>query len=799
MYDFYASGKVNLKPTTSICNSVINSWISNNAKGYNIPGQGEGRGLQTARQAQQMLKEMENSSSSRPDTITYNTVIKGWSKSNGGLEAAVAAEKLLNIMLRKGGRIKPDVISYSSVIYCWAKSGHPDAAIEAERLLEDMIKLSSVSSDNPQPNTQTFSIVIYAWAQSTNHPNAADKAQEILSNMEQMYLSSLKNANSDKNFNNNVPQPNCVTYTTVINALAKCGGGADAARKAEKLLDRMHHLYNTGINCSVKPSIVTYAAVIDCWAKSGLEETAAERADSILENLILLYQSDPKRHADLKPNTSVFNTVINAWAKCPRNGAFQAHKRLISMEQLYINGTFDTKPDKISIGTVMNAYAKYGCGEDAADMAEQLLYKMQKLYDEGDASMRPDAYSYGSVIALWSRIESENHATAAERADSILQNMIQLYESNPIQLADLCPDAQIFSYVISAYAKVGGSLAARKALTLLTKMESMCKTMPNAITYTTVIKALAKSGDGANAAKQAERILQKMKELYKSGNVNSKPDVVTYNAVINCWAQANHPNATVRAESILTDLVRDYKSDPIKNADLSPDTQIFSTVINVWAQEQQHSPLGNTRAAVKAQSLLADMEQLYADGISNAIPNSITYTTVIKAWAKSGDGERAAIEAEKLLRKMHELQNSGKEYVHLKPDIVTYNTVINCWAQLHEPDAAARAEEILSDMIEIYRSNPIANAHLKPDVHIFNSAISAWAKSGAETAALRAQALLNDMENYCNEGIFDTKPDRKTYSTVIDTWMKAGCEGEHAKVEIEKLLQKLNQLSNSEL
>jgi hypothetical protein len=102
-------------------------------------------------------------------------------------------------------------------------------------------------------------------------------------------------------------------------------------------------------------------------------------------------------------------------------------------------------------------------------------------------------------------------------------------------------------------------------------------------------------------------------------------------------------------------------------------------------------------------------------------------------------------------------------------------------------------------MIEIYRSNPVANAHLKPDVHIFNSAIIAWAKSGAETAALRAQALLNDMENYYNEGIFDTKPDRKTYSTVIDTWMKAGCEGEHAKVEMEKLLQKLNQLRTSEL
>jgi hypothetical protein len=795
MYNIYESGQVKLKPTTSICNSVINSWINNNnnnSKSNNFSG----RGVNVALKAQAMLKEMERSSTTKPDTITYNTVIKGWSKSNGGVEAAIEAEKLLQIMLQKGGRVKPDVITYSSVIYCWAKSGHPDAAIQAERILEDMIQRSSTSSHHPRPNTQTFSIVIYAWAKSF-HPNAADKAQEILSNMEQMYLSSLADMNKGNRNNNYVAQPNSITYTTVINALAKSGGGADAARKAEQLLDRMYQLYENGTNISLKPTIVTYAAVIDCWAKSGLEEMAAERADAILENLIHLYQSDPKKHADLRPNTSVFNTVINAWAKCSRNGAFRAHKMLSTMEQLYKDGIFDTKPDKISYGTVMNAFVKSGSGVDAAIMVEQLLDKMQKLYDAGDVSMRPDAYAYGSVISLWSRIESVNHAAAAERADAILTNMIRLHQSNPRKHADLCPDAQLFSYVISAYAKIGGSKAAHRALTLLTNMETMCKSMPNAITYTTVIKALSKSGDGASAAEEAEKILQRMTQMYKSGVVNTKPDVVTYNAVINCWAQSNHPNATMRAESILTDMIRNYQSDPIKNADLSPDTQIFSTVINVWAQQQHHSPLGNTQAAMKAQSLLTDMEQLYEDGISNAIPNSITYTTVIKAWAKSGDGEHAAMEAEKLLKKMHELHNLGSEYVHLKPDVVTYNAVINCWAQLHKPDAASRAEEILTDMIKTYQSDPVANAQLKPDAQIFNSAINAWAKSGAETAALRAQALLNDMENFFNEGVFDTKPDRKTYSTVIDTWTKSGYDGEHAKVEVEKLIYKLKQLDDA--
>lgn len=121
-----------------------------------------------------------------------------------------------------------------------------------------------------------------------------------------------------------------ITYNVVINSLAK-SGGKGAASEAEKLLSRMHALYEMG-DPDVKPNIgtsvlwfsrswmlrrfpspcvcsVTYGSVIDSFAKSG-EPGAASRADSLLANMIQLHQSDPVRHADLLPNTFVFNTVI---------------------------------------------------------------------------------------------------------------------------------------------------------------------------------------------------------------------------------------------------------------------------------------------------------------------------------------------------------------------------------------------------------------------------------------------------------------------------------------------------------
>ena len=68
----------------------------------------------------------------------------------------------------------------------------------------------------------------------------------------------------------------------------------------------MHQLHEQG-DPDIKPNVVTYGAVIDSYAKSG-EKGAASRADNLLAQMIQLHQTDPVKHADLRPNTYVFNT-----------------------------------------------------------------------------------------------------------------------------------------------------------------------------------------------------------------------------------------------------------------------------------------------------------------------------------------------------------------------------------------------------------------------------------------------------------------------------------------------------------
>lgn len=135
-----------------------------------------------------------------------------------------------------------------------------------------------------------------AWAKRGGK-EAAVRAQKLLDNMHALY--DAEGVDDAK--------PDTISYNVVINAIAK-SGAKGAAQEAESLLDKMHALHEAG-DPDIKPNVVTYGAVIDAYAKA-MDAGAAPRADSILANLIRLYQSDPVANSDLRPNTYVFNVSI---------------------------------------------------------------------------------------------------------------------------------------------------------------------------------------------------------------------------------------------------------------------------------------------------------------------------------------------------------------------------------------------------------------------------------------------------------------------------------------------------------
>ena len=98
--------------------------------------------------------------------------------------------------------------------------------------------------------------------------------------------------------------------------------------------------------------------------------------------------------------------------------------------------------------------------------------------------------------------------------------------------------------------------------------------------------------------------------------------------------------------------------------------------------------------------------------------DSSSATSLVDAWAKSGEGGTAAQKAESILQSMHALYlKTGHDF--LRPTTGIFNAVINAWARSKESIAPSRAEQILDWMDKLHRTNP--SIQIRPDKFTYNT------------------------------------------------------------------------------
>ena len=219
-------------------------------------------------------------------------------------------------------------------------------------------------------------------------------------------------------------------------------------------------------------------------------------------------------------------------------------------------------PSVVPISAVMNAWAKSKSAQGAS-MVELWLLRAQEESDAGNKRVVPTSkmytmagkcQSYAMVIQgyeyimlilpcffffpsvdAWAR--SGEGGPAAQRAEALLQQMNQLYQTGGDE--NLCPTTGIFNAVINAWARSKERIAPVRAEQILNWMQTLNPKLgvqPDKYTFNTVIHAYAVRG-GTDAAVKAQELLARMHKLFHEGNLSSKPDVISYNVVINCWAK----------------------------------------------------------------------------------------------------------------------------------------------------------------------------------------------------------------------------------------------------------------------
>lgn len=206
--------------------------------------------------------------------------------------------------------------------------------------------------------------------------------------------------------------------------------------------------------------------------------------------------------------------------------------------------------------------------DDAPDRAEELL---ERIIQENLAHNHHAVLTITMFNSAMNAYSKRGDPTGVQR---ILRRMEYL-RANNAHLAHLKPDVFSMSTLATAWAKSKSPEAALKAQYILEYME-VKKLNPNTITYNAVLSALAQ-GNQVDKAIRAEDIVNQMKERSEA-NEDCRPDIYSYQTLIQAWAKTTLPGSPQKAEQILRYMDEEAEKG---QSGLSPNVYCFTSKFRV--------------------------------------------------------------------------------------------------------------------------------------------------------------------------------------------------------------------------
>lgn len=231
------------KPSVYTYNNVCHAYIKVNAKINN----------RSVNAVSRIVKYMEENWKEqpliKPDSFTYNTLIKAWNMS-GNLQTVEQIEQVLDRMeaVLEGGTVSNK--NFNTVLNAYAKSKEESAVENALRLFERM-----KASKLVEPDTITYTTILECLSKCNRLDFAADKALEILHEIKSAYETTRKVS----------MMPNSRTFSMAILTITK---SPDRIVQARELLDQLIALYHETKEPTLRPTAHAYNYVINCAANA---------------------------------------------------------------------------------------------------------------------------------------------------------------------------------------------------------------------------------------------------------------------------------------------------------------------------------------------------------------------------------------------------------------------------------------------------------------------------------------------------------------------------------------------------
>jgi len=665
-------------------------------------------------------------------------------------------ERVLMLLEQNDGLWDPNMLSFALVAL--SRSGKPD---RAETLLNRL-------STSGHPSVMQFNAILDGYAKKAKVTNV----ERVIKRMETLHQSGEL-----------VDGPNAASFTCLINALSR-SRLVDAPVRATEVVNRMEQMDDK----RAQPSLISYTTLLRCYANRGMVDDAekllskmydrhkAGELDKAPDNIAIKCVADAKRKLERKDSSRKFTNIHDDT------------KRLLEASV----GTFDRKAFRSAADAI---WFHINQNSNKRDGAEKSLLLLVRLLEEEKAQAVRPVLTKGIVFNVLRACQQY----AAGSADKIEYALNMLEQQNSLW------DSKVLTETLVTLVKCQDeNNTPERAEAILTRTN-----LPlNNFHFCAVLNGYAKRG----LAKKAERLLNRIDELKKSGVVEEGPNIIAYNCVLDAFVKTNENNAVERAESLYNKME--------KSNDQKPDMFTYTSMLNLYAKHA----MGD-----KADRLLERIVALQDAGKIKGGPNSFSYRCAIDALAKDGEARRAEqllvrmrernmrpnafhytgvlsgyareckpLEAERVLQQMED--SFAQKHLKEMPNAVAYNCVMHAWAKSGEVDAPFRAracvdhmieagvvpnvityncllcacgnrgmakecELLLKQMHELYSAGDLEAA---PNTISYNYALDSLARSGDRVwTVLRAEALVNKMKELNKTGQADTKPNMITYRSLL--------------------------------
>ena len=329
-------------------------------------------------------------------------------------------------------------------------------------------------------------------------------------------------------------------------------------------------------------------------------------------------------------------------------------------------------------------------------------------------------------------------------AEVILRDLLEAYECT--EDPDLIPDEYYFHSLIHSYIRSYDASGFKdqnsldRADDLLTSMVKYSKPStgikPDISTFEIVLDSWEKSQDPLSSHRSAHTLDMLLQYANNHGNIQL--EARTFEQVLQTWMKVPNDATVSNVESILTKM---------QEHQVSPTTKSFNFLLQAWSERDQPNALDQME--VLLQKMIND----------NVMPDSSTFSTIMSAYAKTNSKD-AVERAEVTLKHMHQLTSADSDDPTKRVGaLYCYNKLLQMYADHYLPH---KSDALIHQLIE---DGVIVSGNSKQSQIAFSTAIFAWSRDKKDiNKASNAEAvfiLMKDLNIY---------PNAATYASLIFTF-----------------------------